>query len=332
MMVKVAPKIWRPGGGAEVGRVHPAESPGRPSALLTALWVTVALLLLKSVLAWVGGSLALWSDAGHSLADVVFLASAAVAARVAERPPSAHMTFGYPRAGVLVGLLSAIGLVVLSAFLVADAVRSLSAPGAPVLWTMVVGGGSGVVANVAVGLGVRQTGPRGQQDLNLRSAWVHLIGDAGASLAVVAAAGCIALWHVTAADAVGAVAIALVVAWTSLGIVRDAWTVLMEAMPADLHLDAVVSAMAGAPGVESVHHVHVWSITPGEAALSAHVRLDPAKTLADGQSIIRALASELESRFGIHDATLQMEVAGLEETDHHEHVVRVASRPSHPHP
>jgi cobalt-zinc-cadmium efflux system protein len=322
---------WRRNGGASVGRVHAADPPGRPRALINALWVTVGLMVLKGALAWTGGSLALWSDAGHSLADVVFLASAAVAARVAERPPSAHMTFGYPRAGVLVGLLSAIGLVVLAIFLLADAVRSLADPTAPVLWTMVVGGGAGVVANVAVGLAVRPAGPRGQQDLNLRSAWVHLIGDAGASLAVVAAAGCIALWRFAAADAIGGAAIALVVAWTSVGIIRDAWTVLMEGVPADIRPDAVVSAMQAVPGVESVHHVHVWSITPGEAALSAHVRLDRAKTLADGQSVIRALARELETQFGIHDATLQMEVAGQDGGDTHEHVVRAAPHSGHPH-
>ncbi len=306
--------------------VHAAAPGRRPAALAAAVGVGAGLFALKVALAWWGGSLTLWSDAGHSLADVVFMGGAYMAARVASRPPSAIMTWGYPRAGVLVGLLSAVGLVALSVGLLAEAWLSWLHPTRPVVWTMIVGGGVGLVANLAVSHRVRPAEPHSHQDLNLRSAWLHLISDAATSLAVVVAG--LVIWSTgfLRADALGAAAIALAMAASSVGIIRDGWAVLMEAAPAGLSLDAVAGSMAEIAGVESVHHVHLWTITPGEWALSAHVRLGSARTLQDGQAVVRAMDSELGRRYGIHHATLQIEVEDGAGDDVASHEHQVGSR------
>jgi cobalt-zinc-cadmium efflux system protein len=298
-----------------------SQHASRAAALASAIAVAAGLFALKVALAWFGGSLTLWSDAGHSLADMVFMGSAYMAARIAVRPPSPVMTWGYPRAGVLIGLLSALALVVLSAGLLAEAWLSWLHPARPVVWTMVVGGAVGLVANLAVGRRVRPHEAHGHQDLNLRSAWLHLVGDAATSLAVMVAG--IVIWWTgfLRADAIGAAGIAVAMAASSIGIVRDAWRVLMEAAPRDVSLDAVAAAMAATEGVESIHHVHLWAITPGEWALSAHVEVSTARTLRDGQGVIRTLDERLREGFGIHHATLQLEVAGDSDPRRHEHRV-----------
>lgn len=301
----------------------------RSAALLLALLVTGLLLVLKAALAWMGGSLALWSDTGHSLADVIFLGSAWIAARIAQRPASDQMTWGYPRVGVLVGLLSAIGLVAMSALLLVESWLALLHPTPPVAWTMLVGGGAGLVANLAVGLRLQPHEAHTHQDLNLRSAWLHVLGDAATSLAVIVAALVMMWTRFWAADAIGAMLIAVVVAVSSLGIIRDAWAVLMEATPPDVHLGQVLAALQAMPGVASVHHVHVWTLTPGESALSAHVRLADAQTVADGQVLIRAMDRELAARFGIRHSTLQLEVSEEDEPGNHEHIVGQPADPSH---
>ncbi|MDA8199289.1 MAG: cation diffusion facilitator family transporter [Thermaerobacter sp.] len=303
-----------------VERSH-SQHASRAAALASAVAVAVGLFALKVALAWFGGSLTLWSDAGHSLADMIFMGSAYMAARIAVRPPSPVMTWGYPRAGVLVGLLSALALVVLSLGLLTEAWLSWLHPARPVVWTMVVGGAVGLGANLAVGHRVRPHEPHGHQDLNLRSAWLHLVGDAATSLAVVVAG--VAIWWTgfLRADAIGAAVIAVAMAGSSIGIVRDAWRVLMEAAPRDVSLDAVAAAMAATAGVESIHHVHLWAITPGEWALSAHVEVSTARTLRDGQAVIRTLDERLREGFGIHHATLQLEVAGDSDPRRHEHRV-----------
>ena len=297
------------------------EAAPQSNALAAAMGVAVGLFAVKVALAWFGGSLTLWSDAGHSLADIVFMGSAFMAARIAVRPPSPVMTWGYPRAGVLVGLLSALALVALSAGLLAEAWLSWLHPARPVVWTMVVGGAVGVGANLAVGHRVRPHGPHSRQDLNLRSAWLHLVGDAATSLAVILAG--LAIWWTgfLRADAIGAAVIAVAMAASSAGIVRDAWRVLMEAAPRDLSLDAVAAAMAETNGVESIHHVHIWAITPGEWALSAHVEVSTARTLHDGLAVIRTLDERLREEFGIHHATLQIEIADDSDPRGHEHRV-----------
>lgn len=315
----------------ELRRSQPVESHGarasqRPAALAAAVGVAAGLFALKLALAWWGGSLTLWSDAGHSLADMLFMGGAYMAARAASRPPSPVMTWGYPRAGVLVGLLSAVGLVALSVGLLAEAWLSWLHPARPAVWTMIVGGGIGLVANVVVSHRVRPPEAPSHQDLNFRSAWLHLVGDAATSLAVVLAGLIIWATGFLRADALGAAAIALAMAASSVGIIRDGWRVLMEAAPAGLSVEAVAAAMSAMEGVDSVHHVHLWTITPGEWALSAHVRLGTAGTLRDGQAVVRAIDRDLGEQFGIHHATLQIEGPEGEGDDPDTHEHRVAGR------
>jgi cobalt-zinc-cadmium efflux system protein len=303
-----------------IGRELSVSSTAR---LLVAAVAISGLAALKAILAITGSSLALWSDAGHSLADLITMAAAYVAARAAQRPATTSMTWGYPRAGVLVGFASGLGLWALVIWIGGDAVHALLYPTRPDVTVMLFGGGVSLIVNGVMAVLLSHPG----RDLNLRSAWLHVLGDAGGSLAVLLAALAIAWQGWGWADPVGALIIAGVVAWAAAGIVRDAWRILMEASPADVNPEAVVEAMEGCPGVESVHHLHVWSVVPGESALSAHLLVDPAASLQDGQAIAETVHRMLHRRFHIAHTTLQVETGLCDEPRHGGHAVESEDGP-----
>jgi cobalt-zinc-cadmium efflux system protein len=294
----------------------------RARQLLAACVVTLGLVVGKALLAWRGGSLALASDAAHSLADAAVLAAAYWAARLGDRAADERMTWGYLRAGVLVGFVSGLALWAIALGVGWDAVVTLEHPAHPSVSLMAAGGVLGFLVNGALALllGGRAASERDPHpDLNLRGAWLHVAGDSAASFGVVLAAVAIAWRGWGRADPAAALAIALAVAWAALGLVREAWRVLMEGSPTHLDAEHIARAITAFQGVQGVHHLHVWSVVPGQAALSAHVRVAPETTLAEGQLILRDVHAMLHQRFGIAHTTLQMEVDECEEPRHGGH-------------
>lgn len=286
----------------------------RQRALMIAVAATVVLMVVKGLLGIAGQSLALLTDAGHTLGDVLFLAAAWFAARLSQRGASGGLTWGYPRAGVLVGLLSAIGLIVIAVAMVWASWQDFFHPHRPDALAMLVGGGLGIAVNVILSV----TLTHHHDDLNVRSAWIHVISDALASLAVVVAGVLIAVYDWLWTDPLGAFIIGVVIVYSAIGIIRDAWAVLMEAAPKDLNLDNIRTAIAETQGVQAVHHLHVWSLTPGQPALSAHVQLSVDCSLQDGQNVIRTVSDVLNRRFHITHSTLQIELDPNCEAPQHE--------------
>jgi cobalt-zinc-cadmium efflux system protein len=256
----------------------------------------------KAGMAMLSASAALWSDALHSVADALVLAGSAVAARHSQGVPTRAMTWGFHRTTVLAGLLSALVLWLLVSVVVADAWHDVVHPVLPQVPVMALGGSVGLVANALL---AKMLGP--SADLTGRAAWLHLAADGASSAIVIAAAGVVAWWGWPWADPIGAVLIAVGVAVAAFRVMRDAWRVLMEAVPENIDVARVEAALLEVPGVQDVHHLHVWSVAPGEVALSAHVRVRSGETVAAADAVLRAAHRTMHRRFGIAHTTLQIE-------------------------
>ncbi len=252
---------------------------------------------------WVN-SLALISDAWHNLADVLGLGIAWCALRQVQRPADAARTFGYHRVGILAALANSLFLSAVTLFLIYEAVdRLLHAPISPPAGkTIILVAAVGVLINGVVAYTLRHAG----RDLNLRSAFLHMLGDALVSLGVMLS-GVILLrtgwaWVDPAASLLVGVFI-LLAAW---GIVRETLSVLMEGTPWGMDIQMVSRAIAEVPGVREVHHLHVWSLSADLAALSCHVVVEDQPVSAGGL-VVEEICRMLQERFGIGHATIQLE-------------------------
>jgi cobalt-zinc-cadmium efflux system protein len=249
------------------------------------------------------GSLALLADSAHQLVDTAGLGVAAVASVLAARGVSERNTYGWARLDPFGGLLSALLLLGISVWIIVEAVGRLSDPheieGAPVIVLAIVGM---LVNGVSALLLTRQAG----SSLSMRAAVVHLVGDAVGSFGVLVA-GVAAAAGVDWVDGVVAIALAVVIGWQAIGLVRRAGSLLVDATPPGLDPNALLRAFSSEPGVVDVHHLHVWEMAPGEPALSAHVRIEGDPTLHDAQVVAERLRSVASERFGVSHTTLDLE-------------------------
>jgi cobalt-zinc-cadmium efflux system protein len=254
------------------------------------------------------GSLALLSDAGHVLADVGALALALVALGVASRPPTLRKSFGYHRFEVLAALGNGLTLWVLVAFLAWEAVRRIAEPVEVDVPGMLGIAGLGLAANVASAVLLARVAEAG---LNLRAALLHVIGDLLGSVGTLVAGGVMWATGWTRADPVASLFICALILVSSWTLIRDTVNVLMEGTPRDVDMDALQRAIAAEPGVRGVHDLHLWTVTSGFHALSAHVEVDRG---VDRERILRRLNVLLRDR-GLEHTTLQLEDPRLPPAD-----------------
>jgi len=253
------------------------------------------------------GSLALLADAGHMLADVGALALALFAFWLAERPASAARTFGWRRFEILAALANGLVLALVALGVAFEAVERLQAP-RPVLGLPAFAIASGGLVVNLVGMLLLRHGR--ERSLNLRGAWLHLLGDALGSVAAMASGLLIWAFDWRAADPLASLAIAGLVLRSAWSLLRETVDVLLEAAPPHLDVDELRAALVAEPGVASVHDLHVWTITSGMVSLSCHVHCTAG---ADGHAVLVRLQCLLRQRFDVHHATLQIEPAGFEE-------------------
>lgn len=271
-------------------------------------WAAVAtagLVIIKVGLGIWGGSMALVSDGIHSLTDLVAFGAGAVAAHWSHRPADPTMTYGYPRINVLMGVLLTAVLLAVALFIAVAAVSAMGNSGDSRPWTMLVGGGAGLAVNLV--LGHAFGGHDG--DLNRRSARLHTLTDAGGSVAVLVAAGLIALWGAQWANAAAALLIAALIGAGAVGILRDGLVTLSEGVPRDIDLASILESMTHVGGVVGVHHLHVWGLSPDERLLTAHVCISSQTSLDAGQHIIREIDELVALRFQVGHTTLQLETS-----------------------
>ena len=273
-------------------------------ALRTALILITAFMVGELVAGVLADSLALLSDAAHMLTDAVALAIALFAARLAERPAQGAMTYGLGRAEILSAQANGVTLLVLGVLIVIDAIRRLvSAPhvhGTPVLVVAL----AGVLVNLIVVRVLAHGTDPGARSLNVEGSYQHILTDLFGFVATAVAALIIIVAGFDRADAIASLLIAALMLHAAYGLVIASGRVFMEAAPSGLDPDAIGRALAAEPGVVEVHDLHVWEVTSGFPALSAHVVVRAGDDCHERRRTLQAIVSE---RFGVDHTTLQVD-------------------------
>lgn len=258
------------------------------------------------------GSLALLSDAGHMFTDLAALLISLAALVMAEKPASAKHTYGLARLEVLAALGNGATFFLMVVAVSLEAVKRLSHPVLPEWKTMGVIAFIGLLANA---LSAWFLHGAEEKDLNIRSAWLHVMGDLASSVGVLVGVAVIARTGWTWVDPVLSLAIVLLIAFSAVKLFRKALHILLEAAPQGLTPEKINTCLIShVPQVKEVHHVHLWEVGSGEIHLTAHVILDD-MPLSQAQDVLEKAVQDLEKNCGIHHATLQLEVLGKESRD-----------------
>jgi cobalt-zinc-cadmium efflux system protein len=286
-----------------MGHDHPHLQAGEADArrLGAAFALIVAFMVAEVVAGIVGSSLALLSDAGHMLTDAVALGLALAALRLAERPPGGSFTYGMKRAEILSAQINGVTLLLLGALIVYEGIRRLIEPpdvdGALVLIVALVGIGVNLVA-------ARLLAGTERKSLNVEGAFRHVLTDLFAFIATAIAGAVILIWGLERADGAASLMIAALMLWASYGLLRDSGRIFMEAAPRGLDPEEIGRTLAAEDGVVEVHDLHVWEVTSGMPAISAHMIVGRD---ADCHEARWHAARLLEERFGVEHSTLQVE-------------------------
>ncbi|APV43442.1 cobalt-zinc-cadmium efflux system protein [Dehalogenimonas formicexedens] len=273
------------------------------SRLILGIGLSSVILIAEAVGGLISNSLALLSDAGHVLADIVALSLSAYALRQAQRPPSHRMTFGYHRIGVIVAIVNAVAIFAIAGIIFFEAVRRLQSPPDVDSSVMLVIALLGLLANLIVAFWLREAR---KESLNVKSAFWHVLGDALASVGVILGALIIKLTGLAEADAIISIVIGLIIAASAWGILSEGISVLLESTPAHIDLNELAGNLRNIPGIKEVHDLHVWSLTPNLHALSSHIVIED--RLTSETALVRSQVEKLlADRYEINHTTLQLE-------------------------
>nr|WP_135139079.1 cation diffusion facilitator family transporter [Geodermatophilus sp. DF01_2] len=295
------------GHGHGHGRPPGTASAGYRRRLAAVLALTVAVMVAEVAGALASGSLALLADAGHMATDALGIALALGAVSLAQRPARGRRTFGWQRAEILAAVANGLLLVGVAGYVVVEAVRRIGDPPEIGSGVMLAVAALGLAVNL-VGLVVLHGGRR--DSLNVRGAYLEVLGDALGSVAVLAAGVVIATTGWTPADTVASLLIAALVLPRAWSLLREAVDVLLEAAPRGVDMDRVRAHILGVDGVLGVHDLHAWTITSGLPVLSAHVVVtDEALEAGHGGRVLDALCACLGDHFDVEHCTFQLEAA-----------------------
>jgi cobalt-zinc-cadmium efflux system protein len=289
---------------------HRGTHDGRQRLSLV-LVLTSIYLVAETLGGWWSGSLALLADAGHMLTDVAALGLALMAVWFSGRPATSSKTFGYHRLEILAALVNGVALVVISILIFYEAYQRWSSP--PIVRgnVVILVAAGGFVVNLVCAWILHG---RHHVDLNIRGAWLHVVSDALGSIGAIVAGALMWLYGWYAADALFSALIAILIVWSSWRLIRESTNVLLEGTPAHINLAAVEEAILQTDGVDDVHDLHVWTITSGREALSAHVILAHTTSQPD---LLNELRTKLQNRFGVAHLTIQMETSDFEDETFH---------------
>jgi len=263
-------------------------------------------MIVEAVGGWITNSLALIADAGHMLTDVAAMALTLGSFWFASRPATAKKTFGYYRLEILAAFLNGVALVLLSVWIIYEAYVRWASP-QPVLGfelTLIAGGG--LIINI---ISAYLLHADHKHDLNMRGAFLHVIGDLLGSVAAIAAGVMILAFGWLWADAVCSILISLIIIYGAWRLVAESVNVLLEGTPRHIDLAAVESTILQTTGVGGVHDLHVWTISSGIEALSAHISHDDSVVHSE---LLAAVRDRLHDKFGIDHLTIQMETMSRE--------------------
>jgi cobalt-zinc-cadmium efflux system protein len=294
---------------------HPPHGPERrvrtSRKLLISTVLTLAFFALELWAGLVSNSLALIGDAFHNITDAAALVLAFIAVRLERRPATVKRSYGYQRAGILAAFVNAAILIVLTVLVVLEAVRRFKTPEPVGSGAMIVVAALGLVYNLGVTFWLHAEGKR---DINVRSAVLHMLGDAIASAGVIVAAVMIRLTGSTAWDAAVSLLIGALILWSSFGILRESINLLLEGTPRGIDPDSISRDISAADGVLGVHHLHIWAIGPSAPALSCHLLVGDVSVRRGGE-ILRAVSGMLAEHHRIRHTTIQLEAATCPEDE-----------------
>ena len=276
-----------------------------------AVGITMTFVVIEALSGWYAHSLALLSDAGHNLADAAALGFSWYGLWIANKPSHHGMTFGYHRVGIFAALVNSAALVGIALLVGWEAISRLREPEAANGLVMMTVAAAAIVVNTLIGLSLHRGA---QQDINIRSAYLHMVGDAVSAVGVVIAGALVATTHLTLADPMVSLIIASAILYSSYGVLRESATVLLEGTPKGMDMPAVIAAIKAVAGVLDVHDLHVWMVGPGVVACSCHIVVAE-QSVREGQQVLRAVVHDVERQFHITHTTVQVEVEGCAADD-----------------
>jgi cobalt-zinc-cadmium efflux system protein len=265
--------------------------------------ITAAFTVIELLGGWLSGSLALMSDAGHMFTDTVALALSLVAIRIAYRPPTEEQTFGFIRAEILAALANGAILIVITIVILYEAVLRIIHPPtieAPLMLAVAV---AGLVANAA---GAYVLHDKSRTSLNVRGAFLHMMSDLLSSVAVIVAALLILFFDLRISDPVLSILIGAIILWGAWKLVTQSSQILLESVPASIKLEDVRQSMKTVRGVVEIHDLHVWTLSSGLYALSAHLVVED-RLLSACSSVVADCKEMLAEKFAISHTTFQLE-------------------------
>jgi cobalt-zinc-cadmium efflux system protein len=265
------------------------------------LVLTTVFLVIEAVGGWIAGSLALLADAGHMLTDVGALSLSLLTAWIAQRPRDDSKTYGYLRWEILAALVNGVALFAIAIWVVVEAIERIQDPQPVRTGLFLAIAAAGLVVNL-ISLAVLHGAREGS--LNMRGAYLHVMGDALGSVSAVAAAGIIALTGWTLADPIVSILLSLLILVGGWRLLRDSTDILLESVPRNVSMVEVQRRMLGVPGVAAVHDLHVWTVTSGMVAMSGHAVVPD---LEAHPGVLDGIRAEM-SRLGIGHVTIQLEV------------------------
>ena len=300
------------------GLDHGTSLTGR--RLLLSVVITVAFVIGEAAAGYFSNSLALMSDAGHNFADALALILSWYGLWIARRPASEKHSYGYHRVGILTALVNAVALVVIALLVFWEAITRLRQPEPVQSKPMIIIALIAILLNTVISLWLRKAA---KDDLNVRSAYMHMVGDVVSAVGVVIAGVVVAFTGASVADPVVSILIGLLILWSSWGILKESVNVLLEGIPEGMDIWSVEQKISAVHGVLAVHDLHVWTVGSGMICCSCHITVE-GQSVRSGENVLREVTKKLEYDFGIAHTTIQIEVGGREPNDMF-CVMRVAS-------
>jgi len=297
------PEVGPERAGHAVSHAHGHAHAGQISegGLVVVLAITTAFMATELVGGWLANSLALLADGVHMLADVGALALSLFALWFARRPATSEKTFGYVRLEILAALVNGAFLLVIASWIVWEAIQRFGKP-EPVKGGLMLGVAiAGMLANIVSAAMLHRSAGH---SLNVRGAYLHVLGDLVGSFGAIVAGAIILATGWWLADPIVSFLVALLVVASSWRLLRESVDVLLEAVPAHIDLDQVRAAIEEVPGIEQVHDLHVWTLNSGFLAMSGHAIV---QNPADAQRILDQVHERLRDAFAIRHATIQLE-------------------------
>jgi cobalt-zinc-cadmium efflux system protein len=286
---------------------HLPSSDGNRKGLTIALIITASIMLLEFFGGLATNSLALLSDSGHMLSDAASLLLSLIAIWFASKPASPNKSFGYFRFEILAALFNGVTLFVVAIFIMWEAYNRFLHPPVVASGSMMIIAAVGLLANLLSAWSLMRKGDV-KNNMNLRSAYLHIIGDALGSVGAIVAGILMFAFSWYTADPIISVIVSLLILKSAWGVIKNTIHILMEGTPASTNQDEVRKALEGIAGVIDVHDLHIWTITSGMDSLSCHLLINDDH---DSQSILQQAIHQLEEHFHIHHSTIQIETSRI---------------------